>query len=101
ATLAQERPGVATLADAGGENVRGLVERVAQTPGAGRTKVIPRLTQRQQGQMNRMAVDLRNLTGTHKNARQTIDETMEARKVAASPLYRQAYEEGDNALWSP
>jgi hypothetical protein len=59
-----DRPGVATLADVGGENVRGLVERVAQTPGAGRTQVVPALTQRQQGQAARLSQDLRSLTGT-------------------------------------
>jgi hypothetical protein len=47
--LNAERPGVAVPADAGGENVRGLVERVAQTPGAGRTIIKPALTERQQG----------------------------------------------------
>jgi hypothetical protein len=90
ATLAQERPGVATLADAGGENVRGLVERVAQTPGAGRTVIVPTLTQRQQGQANRIAADLRGLTGTHRTAVQAIDQTMEARRQASRPLYDEA-----------
>jgi hypothetical protein len=91
AALNAERPGVATLADAGGENVKGLVERVAQTPGAGRTQVVPALTARQQGQANRIAADLKSLTGTHKTAVQAIDETMRARKAAADPLYEKAY----------
>jgi hypothetical protein len=84
------RPG-ANLADVGGENVRGLVERVAQTPGAGRTTVVPTLTQRQQGQMNRLALDLRQLTGTHRTATQAITETMEQRAADARPLYQEAF----------
>ncbi len=89
--ISATRPGVATLADAGGENVRGLVERVAQTPGAGRTQVIPALTGRQQAQAVRVSNDLRSLTGTNRSAVQAIEETMAARKTAADPLYKQAY----------
>lgn len=85
-----ERPGVATLADAGGENVRGLVERIAQTPGAGRTQVIPALTGRQTAQAGRISEDLKALTGTNKSAVQTIEETMEARAAEAKPLYDKA-----------
>lgn len=99
--LSIDRPGVATLADAGGENVRGLVERVAQTPGAGRTQVVPALTQRQQGQAMRLANDLRSLTGTTRTAHQAITEVTAERAAAARPLYQQAYDEGDQALWSP
>lgn len=88
--LASDRPGVATLADAGGENVKGLVERVAQTPGAGRTTVVPALTGRQQGQMNRIADDLRDFTGTRQTAMQAVDQTMAARSQASKPLYDQA-----------
>lgn len=85
--LNQVRPGVANLADAGGENVKGLLERVAQTPGAGRTVVVPALTGRQQGQMARLSGDLRELTGTHQSAMQAITETMEQRAQAARPAY--------------
>lgn len=80
----------ATLADVGGENVRGLVERVAQTPGAGRTVVVPNLTSRQQRQLLRITDDLQNLTGSSKTAVQAVDETMAARKAAADPLYDKA-----------
>lgn len=89
-TLAADRPGVATLADAGGENVRGLVERVAQTPGAGRTQVIPALTGRQQQQMGRLVADLHQLTGTTKTATQAIQQTIADRTASAQPLYQQA-----------
>ena len=86
------RPGVASIADAGGENVRGLVERVAQTPGAGRTKVVPRLTQRQREQTSRVGRDLRHLTGTRRTALQATQETMAERATAARPLYQEAME---------
>jgi hypothetical protein len=85
-----DRGGVATLADAGGENVKGLVERVAQTPGAGRTQVVPALTQRQQGQAHRIGHDLKSLTGTSKSAVETINETMADRAAKAKPLYDEA-----------
>jgi hypothetical protein len=86
-----DRPGVATLADAGGENVRGLVERVAQTPGAGRTQVVPALTQRQQGQAMRLSGDLKNLTGTSRSAVEAVNDTIAARAQAAKPLYDEAF----------
>ena len=86
-----ERPGVATIADAGGENVRGLVERVAQTPGAGRTQVVPALTSRQEQQADRLVTDLRTLTGTARTATQAIDDTIAARATAAKPLYDDAF----------
>jgi hypothetical protein len=81
--------------------VRGLVERVAQTPGAGRTQVVPALTQRQQGQAARLANDLRSLTGTARTAHQAITEVTAERAAAARPLYQRAYEDGDREIWSP
>lgn len=91
ASARAERPGVATLADVGGENVRGLVERVAQTPGAGRTQVVPALTTRQQEQAMRLSGDLKALTGTNRSAVEAVNETIAARAQAAKPLYEQAY----------
>lgn len=90
-TAQAERPGVATIADVGGENVRGLVERVAQTPGAGRTQVVPALTARQEQQADRLVTDLRTLTGTARTANQAIDDTIAARATAAKPLYDEAF----------
>ncbi|EJW11244.1 hypothetical protein A33M_3322 [Rhodovulum sp. PH10] len=101
AGLQTVRPGVANLADAGGENVRGILERVAQTPGAGRTTVVPYLTGRQQGQANRIANDLRGLAGAHQSARQAIDEVIASRSADAAPLYRAAYEAGDRPIITP
>jgi hypothetical protein len=89
-TAARQSVPEATLADVGGENVRGLVERVAQTPGAGRTTVVPALEARQQSQMNRVAFDLSRLTGTNRTASQAISETMSERSASAQPLYQEA-----------
>lgn len=85
----QLRPN-ATIADVAGENVRGLVERVAQTPGAGRTIVHPALTDTQRRQMGRIVDDLSTLTGTEQTARQAIEQTMAERRAAADPAYNQA-----------
>lgn len=98
----------ATLADVGGENVRGLVERVAQTPGAGRSIVVPNLTERQQAQRTRLADDLADLSVPgpefgpvviKRSAMEALDETMNARKAAADPLYKKA--EDFNARQNP
>ncbi|MDA7085492.1 hypothetical protein PH586_03680 [Pseudomonas sp. SA3-5] len=62
--LQQRYPGAAMPADAGGENMQGLLERVAQTPGAGRTQVIPALTERQQAQPQRITDTLQELAGS-------------------------------------
>jgi len=90
----------ATIADVAGENVRGLVERIGQTPGAGVAKLAPRMTERQQQQMQRVSNDLSNLTGTRRTAFRATEQTMAARAQSASPLYEQAYTEGDKAIWS-
>lgn len=91
----------ATMADVGGENVKGLLERVAQTPGAGRSQVVPFLTERQQGQMDRIADELSALTGSKRSAIKAVDETIAQRAKDATPLYQAAYQAGDRAIWSP
>ena len=90
-----------TLADVGGENTRGLMERVAQTPGAGRTIVTPFLTGRQEQQAGRIAGDLADLTGSKRTALQAVSQTITERAKAAQPLYRVALEAGDKEVWSP
>lgn len=88
--LKNTRPGVATLADAGGENVKGVLERVAQTPGAGRTIAIPNLTERQRGQMFRVGGDLMELFGTPKRSIDVIADTMTQRAKDSVPAYDKA-----------
>lgn len=98
--LPSVRQNVGTVADAGGENVKGLLERVSQTPGAGRTNLVPFLTERQNTQLSRISEDLKTLTGTNKSALQATEEQMSQRSTAAKPLYEQAYNEGDKPIWS-
>lgn len=95
-----ERPD-ATLADVGRDNVRGLTERIAQTPGAGRTTIIPALASRQQQQAARLSNDLATLTGQRQSAFQATQEAIGARAKDAAPLYQQAHQDGDFAIWSP
>lgn len=90
AAAQQVRPGVATLADVGGTNTRGLVERVANTPGAGRSIIEPALTSRQEQQAARLTMDLASLTGSRRTALEAAKETMAQRAQAADPLYKQA-----------
>src|SRR5262249_26261872 len=67
-----------------------LVERVAQTPGAGRTIVVPELTARQEQQMGRIATDLSDLTGTKKSAFEAVEQTIQQRAAEGRPLYDKA-----------
>lgn len=96
----QVRPD-ATLADVGGNNVRGLLEGIAQTPGAGRTTVIPAMAERQRAQMSRISQDLAGVTGDTRSAFRATEEVMAQRQAAATPLYQRAYADGDFAVWSP
>jgi hypothetical protein len=79
-----------TLADVGGENVRGLMERVSQTPGAGRTVATPFLETRQVQQASRIADDLSELAGTKKSAFEAVTQTMAQRASEGKPLYQKA-----------
>lgn len=98
--LPSVRENIGTMADVGGENVKGLLERVSQTPGAGRTDLVPFLTERQNTQLSRISEDLKSLTGTSKSALTATEEQMSKRTQNAKPLYEQAYNEGDKPLWS-
>ncbi len=97
----QDRPGTASIADVGGENIRGIVERVAQAPGGGRAQIVPRLQGRQAQQAGRLASDLRSLTGTTRTAREAIIETMANRRQTANPIYRGAFRQFNEDLGSP
>ena len=90
----------ATIADVSGENVRGLVERIGQTPGAGVAKVTPRFTEQQKAQLGRVSEDIGGLTGTKRSAYQAIEGTLAERAATARPLYIQALQEGDKKIWS-
>lgn len=94
------REGIATVADQGGENVKGLLERVSQTPGAGRTDLVPFLSERQNRQLSRLSTDLKYLTGTEQTALEATGKQIAERTKASAPLYEQAYNIGDKPIWS-
>lgn len=86
-------PGTAIPADAGGENVRGVVERLANTPGQSRTTVTDALYGRQAGQRDRIEGALQKLTGTNKSAYQATEDVIQERAASAAPLYAAAHAE--------
>lgn len=90
-----------TLADIGGKNVHGVLEHLAQTPGEAGTTVTRFLEKRQQEQINRLSDDLTKLTGSKRTAREAVDETIHQRRTESAPLWQQAYQEGDRAIWNP
>jgi hypothetical protein len=98
--IPQGKEAIATLADQGGENMQGTLERIAQTPGAARVGVKDFLTNRQKGQLTRITSDLKELTGTNKTSLAATEDQIAARNTAATPLYQKAYDEGDRALTS-
>ena len=90
-----------TLADVGGENTRGLVERIANTPGAARTKAVGLLVGRRQDQADRIANDLSTLTGSTQTARQAIDANMAARAEMQLCSIRLLIMPVTKLIWSP
>jgi hypothetical protein len=97
--IATQNPSTAIPADAGGENVRGVVERLANTPGQSRTTVVDALNGRQAGQGARIETALQKLTGTNKSAYQATSDVLEERAKTAAPLYAAAHAE--DVPWSP
>lgn len=98
AASASPRSDMATLADVGGTNVKGLSERVAQTPGGARANAESFLTDRQKTQLSRVSGDLKDLTGTNKTAMQSISENIAKRSTDAAPAYNAAYDAGDRVI---
>ncbi|HEX8542684.1 MAG TPA: hypothetical protein VF671_13365 [Pseudomonas sp.] len=97
--LAARQPDTAIPADAGGENVSGLVERLANTPGQARTAIVDTLNARQAGQGARVEAILQKVTGTNKSAYQATDDVLKERAATAAPLYAAAHAE--DVPWSP
>jgi hypothetical protein len=97
--LAAQQPGSAIPADAGGENVRGLVERLATAPGQARTTITDTLTGRQSAQGDRIADNARSLSGVNRSADAAIDDTIARRAQESAPLYAAAHAE--EVPWTP
>lgn len=80
----------AMLVDAGGENVKGIAERLAITPGEGKEKIANALTQRAVGQLGRIVGSLRSLTGTRRTAHEAISQSIDAARANALPVKQTA-----------
>jgi hypothetical protein len=99
AQVRETRPD-ATLIDVAGPEVRGVLEMITQSPGPAKAVTTPFLQAKQRGQMDRLVGDLTQATGSQRTAFRAIEDTMAARREAATPLYQQAYADGDRAVWS-
>jgi hypothetical protein len=80
----------ATIADAGGENLTGLVETAANQPGTARQMANRVLMQRQKGAGERITESSGRELGTG-NFHETLDDLNKTRKTNAAPLYDEAY----------
>ena len=89
----------ATVADAAGENVRGLAQATADIPGPGRNRARTILGARQRGAQGRVRQSLRRVL-SGESYKQTQDDIIKARSAAAEPFYKQARAAGevDNEL---
>lgn len=87
----------ATIADAAGENTVGLVETLANQPGAGR-QMANRVLQGRQKEAGGRIQDAAARELGDGGFYQTLDDLNLARKEAAAPLYEQAY--AKNFVWS-
>lgn len=84
-------PGPTALADAAGENVRGMAAFVARQPGSGRQMAADMVTQRGgQAQRERLAASVRGGISAD-DFDQEIAAVIQRRKLQAQPAYDQAY----------
>lgn len=78
------------LADTG-ENARSLLASVARQPGAARAQTRAAVTERQEGQGDRIISAIRDNLGDIQNPHAVADRLSEQARTAAAPLYEQAY----------
>lgn len=98
--VSEVRPGMVTPADVGGQSTKDLLERIAQTPGAARSDMLGFLTQRQQGQVDRLVSGLKGMFGSQKTAFRAVAEKLAEQRKQATPAYTKAYAAGDRDIWS-
>jgi hypothetical protein len=84
------------LADVGGENVKGLTERLAQSPGQGKQIITEALTKRDLGAGSRIAGDVNAGISNGGSAFDTAAALDASRKAAAAPLYDEAFASNPN-----
>lgn len=80
--------------DMGLRNTTGLTDAAMAVPNNAMTRAGQLLDERKLDQGARIATDLAKKTGVSKDAIQTAEEMMQQRAAAATPLYQQAYAEG-------
>lgn len=85
-----------TLADVGGENVKGLAGYVARQPGEGRDVARAFLTKRDEGAPDRLTGDV-NKHLAKGSALQTADVLAQTRSEEGKPLFEKAYQGGSMA----
>lgn len=84
----------ASIADAGGANLRGLGEITAQTPGKGAQAAESLLQGRMEGQGQRLSEGV-NAGLSGRNIISSADDLMRERSALARPLYEQSVAEGN------
>lgn len=84
-----------TLADVGGENVRGLARTALGAPGTAREKGRKFLEERARKETSRINQDISELISSNTNLVETVDEVIDRRAQIAAPLYQKAYAKAD------
>lgn len=89
------------LADAGGENVRGLADASMIPPTQARAGAAQQLVERSGNAGGRISSDLAKATGLHGDVL-TVSEALVAKRAAESkPLYEAAYQAGAGGIQDP
>ena len=90
------------LADLGAGNTQSLLRSAANTSPEGRGVLEKAVGDRFHGQSERVADTVRAaIPGASGNARKTADQLVADYDVARTPLYKKAYEEGDQQIFTP
>lgn len=88
-----------TLADVGGENIRGLAGNIARMPGAGRNLVRQFLNRRDEQAALRLSQDIDKYVSGGPGMQQATEALLKARSDASRPLYEKT--QSLQHVWSP
>jgi|GEM_PF-3265298 len=84
-----------TIADVGGENVRNLARDIQATPSAARNEAVKQFGERNANQDERVLGGLMDALGSQQGGIKYLDDLKEARRAAAEPAYKAAYQTDD------
>ncbi len=87
-----------TLTDVGGAPVKGMAERIANSPGPGQQVIEKAMTERDAQAGTRLAADVDAGISSAPSAFATSKALMDARSAAAGPAYEKAFSQ---QAWSP